>query len=74
MSNFIPNKTTKVEPSDPPWISKTIKSMLNKQHRIIKNYKRHGYSDVDKMRLDTFREERDKTIEKTKEDYMKQVG
>ena len=24
MSNFIPNKTTKIKPRDPPWISKTI--------------------------------------------------
>ena len=47
MSNFIPSKTIKVKPRDPPWISKTI-TMLNKQS--FKNYKKHNYSDLGKTR------------------------
>ena len=47
--------------------------MLNKQIRIFKYYKKHGYSDTDKMRLDTFREECNKSIEKAKENYLKEV-
>ena len=34
MSNFIPNKIIQVVPSDPPWINKILKNMLNKQNRL----------------------------------------
>ena len=49
--------------------------MLNKQNRFFKNYKKHCYSDLDKIRLDTSREEcKRKNIEKAKENYLKQIG
>ena len=38
MSNFIPNKVIKITPSDPPWISNSLKNMLNRQQRLFKNY------------------------------------
>ena len=70
MSNFIPHETIKVKPRDPPWINKTIKTMLNKQNRIYKNYKKHGYNHTDKIILDEFREKCRLEIERSKERYM----
>ena len=52
MSNVVPNKIVKVVPGDLPWISRSLKNMLNKQNRLLKNYKRHGYKSDDKNRVD----------------------
>ena len=57
MSNFVPNETKRFVPRDPPWINKALKSMLNRKNRLYKCYKRHGYREEDKARLDTFRSE-----------------
>ena len=43
MSQFIPNEIKKFVPRDPPWITKSLKCMLNRKNRLFKNYKRHGY-------------------------------
>ena len=55
MSNFVPNETKRFVPRDPPWITKQLKTMLNRKNRFYKNYKKHGYRIDDKIRLDTFR-------------------
>ena len=43
MANFIPNEIKKIIPRDPPWITKPLKTMLNRMNRFFKNYKRHDY-------------------------------
>ena len=48
--------------------------MLNKQSRLFKNFKKHGYKVEDKMRLDSHRDVCNKTIEKSRENYLRQVG
>ena len=55
MSQFIPNEIKKFVPRDPPWITKSLKCMLNRKNRLFKNYKRHGYKEEDKVRLLAFR-------------------
>ena len=75
MSNFIPNIIIKVViPSDPPWINKTLKNMLNRQNRLFKNYKKHGYQLCDKIRVDTFRQECESEVLKAKEIYLEKLG
>ena len=64
MSNFVPNETKTIKPRDPIWISKAIKSMLKKQNRIYKNYKKHGYNTIDKVRLDEYSDTCNKDIAK----------
>ena len=54
MSNFIPNEITKCAPRDPPWIDKSLKTLLKKKNRLYHNYKKHGYKDKDKIRLEAF--------------------
>ena len=74
MFNFIPNKVIKITPSDPPWISNSLKNMLNTQQILFKNDKKHGYKLDDKIRVDIFREECDLAVQKSKESYLKKIG
>ena len=66
MSNFVPR--------DPPWINKPLKSMLNRKNRLYKSYKRHGYKEEDKVRLDTFRGECQLVVENAKLSYLTNLG
>ena len=66
MSNFIPNETKRFVPRNPPWITKPLKTMLNRKNRLFKNYKRHGYKAEDKVRLDAFRIECQQSVETAK--------
>ena len=37
MSNLIPNETKSFVPRDPPWITKLLKTMLNRKNKLHKN-------------------------------------
>ena len=69
MSNFIPNETKRFIPRDPPWITKPLKTMLNRKNRLFKNYKKHGYKDDDKDRLDAYRIECQEAVKSAKSSY-----
>ena len=74
MANFIPNEIKRIVPRDPPWITKPLKTMLNRKNRLFKNYKRHGYTPVDKVKLDNFRKECQEAVENTKLTYLTNMG
>ena len=74
MSNFIPNEIKRFVPRDPPWITKQLKTMLNRKNRLFKNYKKHGYKVEDMVRLDAFRKECQEAVENTKSVYLKNLG
>ena len=74
MSNFVPNETKRYVPRDPPWINKPLKSMLNRKNRLYKCYKRHGYKDEDKDRLNTFRSECQLAVQNAKLSYLTNLG
>ena len=75
MSNFIiPNETKRFVPRDPPWTTKPLKSMLNKKNKLYKSYKRHGYNDEDKVRLDNFRIECQQAVENAKLSHLTNLG
>ena len=74
MTNFIPNEIKRIIPRDPPWITKLLKTMLNRKNRFSKNYKRHGYKLEDKVRLDKFREECQEAVENAKLTYLANMG
>ena len=74
MSNFIPNDTKRIVPRDPPWITRPIKTSLNKKNRLFKNYKKNGYKIEDKDRLDTFRLECQQAVGTAKMTYLKDFG
>ena len=74
MSNFVPNEIKRIVPRDPPWITKQLKSMLNRKNRLYRSYKRHGYKEEDKVRLDVFRIECQKAVELAKISYTRNLG
>ena len=74
MSNFISNETKRFVPRDPPWITKPLKTMLNRKNRLFKNYKRHRYKEQDKIRLDVFRIECQEAIATAKLSYLTSMG
>ena len=74
MSNFIPNETKRFVPRDPPWITKPLKTMLNRKNRLFKNYKKHGYKAEDKVRLDVFRTECQQAVETSESSYLMNLG
>ena len=74
MSNYVPNETKQIVPCDPPWITKQLKTMLNRKNRLFENYKKHGYKDVDNATLDAFRYECQLAIETAKHSYLRNSG
>ena len=74
MSNFIPNELINIRPRDPPWITPALKTMLNRQNRLYKNFKRHGFKPIDKIRVDNFNGECMNAIHKAKESYLFNIG
>ena len=72
--NFIPNETKRFVPRDPPWITKPLKTMLNRKNRLYKSYKRHEYKDEDKVRLDSFRIECQEAVNNAKLTYLTNMG
>ena len=67
MLNFVPNNIIKVVPGDSPWITRSLKNMLNKQNRLFKD------KNSDKNRVDNFRKECETAINKSKENYFKKL-
>ena len=74
MSNLIPNETKRFVPCDPPWITKPLKTMLNRKNRLFKNYKKHRYKEENKVRLEVFRIECQKAVESAKLSYLTNMG
>ena len=74
MSNLIPNETKRFVPRDPPWITKQLKTMLNRKNSLFKNYKKHRYKEQDKVRLEIFRIECQKAVETAKLSYLMNMG
>ena len=72
--NFIPNETKTFIPRDPPWITKPLKTLLNRKNRLFKTYKKHGYKIEDTYRPDAFRIECQQAVESAKLTYLTTLG
>ena len=72
MPNFIQNES-KFVPRDPPWITKPLKTMLNRKNRFFNNYKKHGYKTEDKIRFESFRIECKQAVETSKLSYLRKL-
>ena len=74
MTNFIPNEIKTINPREPPWLNKPLKSMLKKQNRLYQNFKKHGYKNDDRLRLDIFSEECKTAVAKAKNKFVTRLG
>ena len=48
--------------------------MQNRKNRLFKSYKRHGYKQEDKIRLENFRKECQVAVETAKLSYLNNIG
>ena len=48
--------------------------MTNRKNRLFKNFKKHGYQETDKIRLDNFRKECQDAIDTAKQSYILNLG
>ena len=74
MSNIVPYKTWRIIPQDTPSITKSLTTRLKRINRPYKNYKRHGYREEDRIRLETSREECKIKVEYSKFSYLANLG
>ena len=74
MANFVSHETKNIIPRNSPWITKQLKTMLNRKNRLFRNYKRHGYKEDDRLRLDAFRAECQIAVETAKATYTRNLG
>ena len=74
MSNFVPNEVKRVNPRDPEWLNQNVKSLLRKQNKIYKKYRKNGYKKEDKIILDQLRNECFNEMVSAKEKYLKDLG
>ena len=74
MSNFVPNEVKRIISRDPPWFTKPLKAMIKRKNRLFNNYKKHGYKEEDKLRLESFRKECQLAVETAKLSYLSNLG
>ena len=73
-SNFIPNKYTKFNDRDPPWINDFVKTKTKFENQLYNTYRKNSYKDNDSNMLQEAIDEVSKTISKGKEDYHHNLG
>ena len=74
MSTFIPNEINGFVPRDPPWMTKSLKTMFNRKNRLFKNDKKHRYKEEDKVGLEVFRIECQKAVETAELSYLTNIN
>ena len=56
------------------WFTKPLKTMLKRKNRLYNNYKKHGYKDEGKLRLEAFRNKCQQAVETAKLTYLSNLG
>ena len=74
LTNFFPSEAKRFVPRNPPWITRSLKNMLNRKNRLYKNYKKHRYKDDDEVKLDIFRYECHQSVEDAKSSHLANLG
>ena len=74
MLNFVPNETKTFNPRDPEWLNGNVKSMLRKQDKLYRKYKKNGYKVEDKTVLDKLKIECAAAITSARESFLRKQG
>ena len=74
VENFVPNEEKTFRPSEPPWLSKNIKVRLRKHNKIYQKYKKNGFKDEDKVKVEESKSEINTMILDAKEKYLHSLG
>ena len=74
VANFVPNEEKTFRPSEPPWLTKNIKVWLRKHNKIYQKYKKNGFKDEDKVKVEESKSEINLMILDAKEKYLHSLG
>ena len=74
MSNYVPNEQKIFGSREPEWFNRNIKSLLRKQNKLYKKYKRNGFKNDDKISLENVKLECSTAISTAHENYLIQQG
>jgi len=74
MSVFVPNEIKRIKPRDPSWISNDLKTLLKKKNRLYASYKRNGYKENDRVKLEAFRSECKEAVDLAKKNHISKLG
>ena len=74
MANFIPNEEKVFRPFEPPWITNNIKIRLRKHNKVYRNYKRNGFTNEDKIKVEESKSEINDIILDAKERFLQNEG
>ena len=72
--NFVPNKVTKCDYRQPPWMTDSIKNKLKERTKLTKKYFKGGKKESDLIQITALSNECIKTILEAKEKYIRQLG
>ena len=73
-SNFIPNELVTVKPKNVPWITRSIKSMIQKKNHAYKTFMKNGQPDDKVEGIQDLINRTSKTIEDAKHKYFMKIG
>ena len=74
ISNFTPHDQKIFSPHKHEWIDRNITSLLRKQNKLFKKFRKNGFRNEDKIRLDGIRAECSNAILIAKETFLKRQG
>ena len=74
MSNFVPNEFKTIRPREPEWMTKNIKTLLRKQNKNFRKYKKNGYKNEDKVILERSKLTCQEAISNAKDTHLKTLG
>ena len=72
--NFIPFDDKKINPRDPPWLTKSAKFLYRKYKKKFKKFAKRGYIEREKIEIDTLKNAYTTMVENDKERYMLSLG
>ena len=61
-------------PKDPPWLTKTCKTLYKKYHRKFQRFTKGGYKPEEKKKVDELREKYTNLVTTEKNNYLKKLG
>ena len=65
-SNFTPHDDIVVKPKEPPWMNRNLKNIYHKYRKKYSNYIKHGKTTVEKLVIDSMREDYTNQVEMAK--------
>ena len=74
LSNFIPHETWACDGKDPPWLNSRIKSLLQDENKLYKDFRRSNTNAKLLNKLNHLQEKLNFLINRTKQDYYARMS